>query len=81
MAPMINSAVLNLIARAEPTSNLPESKGYLTTTATSLTACITLMIALSYLVGLSWASKYAEANPKPLNKGSGVHLQKYAPRK
>lgn len=78
---MIFASILALNARADaaPSEAFTPSTEYLSTTATSLTACITLMIALSYLVGLSWAFKYAQANPKPLNKGSGVHLQKYAP--
>ncbi|TFK27464.1 hypothetical protein FA15DRAFT_586270 [Coprinopsis marcescibilis] len=52
---------------------------YLTTTITSLTACITLMISLSYLVALSRVYKYAQAHPKALNKVSGVWIQRYAP--
>ena len=81
MAPSVSN--INIVLRATgqfPSELLHPSKEYLTTTITSLTACITLMIALSYLVGLSWVLKFAQAHPKPLNKGSGVHLQKYAPR-
>ena len=34
---------------------------------------------MMYLVVLSWAYQYAKKYPKPLNKTSGVWLQKYAP--
>jgi len=52
---------------------------YLSSTITSLVACITPMIALMYLVVLSWVYRYSQRNPKPLNKASGVWLQRYAP--
>lgn len=59
-------------------ANGPSAR-YLTTTISSLTACMTVMIALLYLVGLSWVVRYAKGGPKVLNKGSGVVLQKWAP--
>ncbi|CAA7269536.1 unnamed protein product [Cyclocybe aegerita] len=52
---------------------------YLTTTTTGLVVCLTTMIALMYLVVLSWAYRAAQKRPRPLNKVSGVRLQKYAP--
>ena len=60
--------------------SLPPSREYLTTTVGGLTACVIAMVVCLYLVGVSWVRKYAEMNPKVLNKGSGVRLQKYAPR-
>ena len=52
---------------------------YLSTTSTSLIACIIPIIAMMYLVVLSWAYQYEKKSPKALNKTSGVWLQKYAP--
>jgi len=52
---------------------------YLSSTTTSLVTCLTLMIALMYLVVLSWAYRYAQKNPRPINKTSGVWVQRYAP--
>jgi hypothetical protein len=52
---------------------------YLSSTSTSLIACIIPIIAMMYLVVLSWAYQYAKKSPKALNKTSGVWLQKYAP--
>jgi len=37
------------------------------------------MIGLMYLVVLSWTYTVAHKNPRPLNKTSGVRLQRYAP--
>ncbi|KAF8183435.1 hypothetical protein BJ912DRAFT_853653, partial [Pholiota molesta] len=44
-----------------------------------LIACIVPMIALMYLLLLSWTYQYSQRNPRPLNKTSGLWLQKYAP--
>ncbi|TFK36688.1 hypothetical protein BDQ12DRAFT_609412 [Crucibulum laeve] len=52
---------------------------YLSSTITSLLACITPMLGLMYLVALSWTYRYARRNPRPLNKTSGVRLQRFAP--
>ncbi|KDR68593.1 hypothetical protein GALMADRAFT_256869 [Galerina marginata CBS 339.88] len=37
------------------------------------------MIGLMYLAVLSWTYRYAQTNPRGLNKASGVRVQKYAP--
>ena len=52
---------------------------YLSSTSTSLIACIIPIVAMMYLVALSWAHQEARKHPKALNKTSGVWLQKYAP--
>jgi hypothetical protein len=52
---------------------------YLSSTSTIMIACIIPIIAMMYLVVLSWAYQYASKSPKALNKTSGVWLQKYAP--
>ncbi|KAH6913475.1 hypothetical protein BKA70DRAFT_1097160 [Coprinopsis sp. MPI-PUGE-AT-0042] len=55
------------------------STSYLSATATSLAACITLMIGLTYLVALSCVYKHACGQPKALNKVSGVWIVRWAP--
>jgi len=86
--PMISSittAVLSATASSMPPSTFisddPSSSriSYLSSTTTSLIACITPMIGLMYLCILSWTFQHARKNPRPLNKTSGVRLQKYAP--
>ena len=52
---------------------------YLSSTSTTLIACVIPIIAMMYLVVLSWAYQYARKSPKALNKTSGVWLQKCAP--
>lgn len=52
---------------------------YLTTSTTSIIACLTLMIGLMYLVVLSWGYRLANENPRPMNKALGLRVQKYAP--
>jgi hypothetical protein len=52
---------------------------YLSSTSAIMIACIIPIIAMMYLVVLSWAYQYARKSPKALNKTSGVWLQKYAP--
>lgn len=59
--------------------NDADRSSYLSSTSTSLIACITPMIGLMYLVVLSWTYTVAHKNPRPLNKTSGVRLQRYAP--
>ncbi|KAG2018243.1 hypothetical protein CC2G_007686 [Coprinopsis cinerea AmutBmut pab1-1] len=82
MAPILD---LSLLRRANqtPSTLTPGDEGlstkYLSSTITSLTACITLMVGLLYLVILSCVYKYAYAHPKALNKVSGVWLQRYGP--
>ncbi|KAF9479971.1 hypothetical protein BDN70DRAFT_654353 [Pholiota conissans] len=52
---------------------------YLSSTTTFLIACTVPMIGLMYLLLLSWTYQYSRRNPRPLNKASGLRLQKYAP--
>ncbi|KJA16178.1 hypothetical protein HYPSUDRAFT_301973 [Hypholoma sublateritium FD-334 SS-4] len=52
---------------------------YLTSTTTTLIACIVPIIAIMYILLLSWTYQYSQRNPRPLNKTSGLRLQKYAP--
>ena len=59
----------------------PSSRtSYLSSTLTSLIACLTPMCGLIYLVVLSWAWRHSTTNPKALNKTSGVLIQRHAPR-
>ncbi|KAF9001571.1 hypothetical protein BDQ17DRAFT_1244386 [Cyathus striatus] len=51
----------------------------LSSTITALVACITPMIGLLYFCALTWTYKFSRRNPRPLNKTSGVRLQRYAP--
>ncbi|KAF8972249.1 hypothetical protein BDZ97DRAFT_1018524 [Flammula alnicola] len=62
-----------------PDDPIASRLSYLSSTITTLIACITPMIALMYLFFLSWTYQYARKNPRPLNKASGLWLQKYAP--
>lgn len=73
-----NATILPFPNPGDPVSS---RTAYLSSTVTSLVACITPMIALMYLVVLSWVYRYSQRNPKPLNKASGVWLQRYAPCK
>ncbi|KAF8910516.1 hypothetical protein CPB84DRAFT_1223311 [Gymnopilus junonius] len=50
---------------------------YLSSTTTSLVACLTIMITLMYLVLLSWTVRYAKENPKVVNKVSGVWVVRW----
>jgi hypothetical protein len=52
---------------------------YLSNTISSLIGCIIPIIALIYLSALSLVYRYAQRNPRPLNKSSGVRVQRYAP--
>ncbi|KAF5310219.1 hypothetical protein D9619_010257 [Psilocybe cf. subviscida] len=52
---------------------------YLSSTVTTLIACIIPMVALMYLFLVSWAYRYSSKNPRPLNKGSAVRVYRYAP--
>jgi hypothetical protein len=52
---------------------------YLSNTISSLIGCIIPIIAFIYLSALSLAYRYAQRNPRPLNKSSGVRVQRYAP--
>jgi hypothetical protein len=58
---------------------LPSRTSYLSSTLTSLTACLTPMLGLMYLAVLSWAWRYSMRNPRALNKTSGVLIQRHAP--
>lgn len=52
---------------------------YYSTTFTSIIACLVPLVALIYLAIFSWFYHRARQNPKPVNKASGRHIQRYAP--
>ncbi|KAF9556029.1 hypothetical protein CPC08DRAFT_711509 [Agrocybe pediades] len=52
---------------------------YLSSTITSLIACVVPMIGLMYLCVLSWTFQRARRDPRPVNKASGVRLQRWGP--
>ena len=59
-------------------NDLSSASSYLTTSNSSIVACLTLMIALMYLVVLSWGYRFAGQNAKPLNNDLRYRVQKYA---
>ncbi|PFH48373.1 hypothetical protein AMATHDRAFT_97281, partial [Amanita thiersii Skay4041] len=52
---------------------------YISTTLTSIIACIVPMIALLYIAILSVVKRYASRNPKAINKATGRRIDRYAP--
>jgi len=50
-----------------------------TQVASAVTAVITILISLAYIVGLYFLYRYAKKHPKALNRASSVYLQRYAP--
>ncbi|KAF9037690.1 hypothetical protein BJ165DRAFT_569011 [Panaeolus papilionaceus] len=84
MTSSISIPSLTSVTTAFPTESLsPDNfqsrRDYLTGTTTSLIACVTPMIALMYMFVLSWTYRYAQSNPRPLNKSSSLKIQRYAP--
>jgi len=75
---MSSSASISPVVLPTSTSYSPLSS-YLTTSSSSILACLSLMLALMYLVALSWGYRAAHENPRPLNKASGPRVQRYAP--
>ncbi|PPR04418.1 hypothetical protein CVT26_002284 [Gymnopilus dilepis] len=65
-----------------PTSpSTADRLSYLSTTTTGLIACLTIMLALMYLVVFSWSLRYMREGEKKwgVNKGSGVVVGRWAP--
>ncbi|KAF8150094.1 hypothetical protein B0H34DRAFT_666609 [Crassisporium funariophilum] len=78
--PATITSLLPTFTRApDPGNPVAFRTSYLSSTSTGLIACLTLMIGLMYLVVLSWAWRYGKTNPRPLNKTSGVRVQRWAP--
>lgn len=70
------------IAARSPLQVSEESRtAYLSNTISSLIGCIIPILALLYLSVVSWIHRYSQRRSRPLNKISGVRMQRYAPRK
>lgn len=70
------------IAARSPLQVSEESRtAYLSNTISSLIGCIIPILALFYLSVVSWIHRYSQRHSRPLNKISGVRMQRYAPRK
>jgi len=63
-----------------PSDESSQRTAYLSSSLTSVIACLTPMLALMYCCALFWTYRYAQRYPRPLNKTSGLRLQRYAPR-
>ncbi|PPQ63936.1 hypothetical protein CVT24_009111 [Panaeolus cyanescens] len=80
LLPSMTSVTMALPTQSlSPDNLLASRRDYLTGTTSSLIACVTPMIALMYLVVLSWTYRYSHNNPRPLNKSSSLKIQRYAP--
>jgi len=74
------SAATTATAVASTAAGLdPSTIQYYSTTFTSIIACLVPLVALIYLAIFSWFYHRAKQNPKPVNKASGRHIQRYAP--
>ncbi|KAF8626117.1 hypothetical protein AX17_006612 [Amanita inopinata Kibby_2008] len=77
------SATLVAIASASASPSIEDPNAsktaYISTTITSIIACLLPLVALTYIAVLSWMYRRAGENPKALNKASGKHIQRYAP--
>jgi len=62
-----------------PPDESSQRTAYLSSSLTSVIACLTPMLALMYCCALFWTYRYAQRYPRPLNKTSGLRLQRYAP--
>ncbi|PPQ92587.1 hypothetical protein CVT25_007279 [Psilocybe cyanescens] len=81
-----NITTTHSITTTSPTStpSIPvildsSSTSYLSSTTTSIIACLVPTLGLMYLALFSWTYQHAQMNPRPMNKTSGVRLQRYAP--
>ncbi|KAF8896051.1 hypothetical protein BD779DRAFT_559340 [Infundibulicybe gibba] len=81
-ATITSSVVSQMPSASSPASGNAaplEQTGYLSTTITSIIACLTPMLALMYLCMLSWTYRYAQRNPRTFSKASSMLLQRYTP--
>ena len=78
MVARIDSSRANQLVGKAPK---PSSHHHSSKTASAVIGFIVPLVALVYFFGLFLLYKYARKHPRPVNKESGVRLQKYGPGK